>query len=358
MKKKFKKENIIIIALSLFLLFFVVLVEKNKTLVKDSLYKEKYEAAKLMEKCIEEIKREKKNRDIEIDVQYDINSTGIIGAEFNGITTTLGALEAKRTSANPNFAAVMVDLIKEAGLNKGDNVAVNFSSSFPALNIATISACEVLGVNPIIITSIGSSTWGGNNLEFTYLDMEEFLFQKGLINYKSKAISPGGAGDIGKDMDKEDLDIIINRMKNYGKEIIIEENLQRNIKTRYDLYYQNIDKIHGFINVGGNIVAFGNTTDSMNISPGVLKDKNYEVTDKTGLVQLFYSKGVSIIHILNIKELAHRYGMEIDPKGSFIVGKGDVYYAYKYPIKWILIVVIMSIILLIIFRKRTRITYD
>ena len=138
MKKQFRKEDIIIVFLSIFLLSSVVFVEGGKRLVKDRWYQEKYEAALIMKSCIEEIKQEKIRRNIEINPIYDINNTGIIGVEFNGITTTSGALEAKRTSANPNFAAVMVELLKDADLEKGDNVAVNFSSSFPALNIGVV----------------------------------------------------------------------------------------------------------------------------------------------------------------------------------------------------------------------------
>lgn len=352
MKRKHKKQNISIIILSVFLLLFIVFIEKNKSLIKDDWYEDKYEAAKLMEEWIGEIKKEKINRNIKIDSQYDINETGIIGLEFNGITTTLGALEAKRTSANPNFAAVMIDLMKSAGLDKGDNVAINLSSSFPALNIATIASCQVLDLNPIIITSIGSSTWGGNNLEFTYLDMEEFLFKEGFMKYKSKAISQGGAGDMGKDMNQDDLQVIIDRMRDYNKEIIMEEDLEKNIEIRYKLYYEDVEEIHGFINVGGNIVAFGDTMDSMNTSPGIIKDVKYDINNKIGLVQLFYYKGIPTIHILNIKDLAHKYGIEIDPTSQSMVGDGDVYYDYKYPYKLIILVILITIILLITFKKR------
>lgn len=358
MKKQFRKGDIIIVFLSILLLFSVIYVEKDKKLIKDKWYKEKYEAALIMERALLEIKEEKIRRNIEIDLKYDINATGIIGVEFNGITTTLGALEAKRTSANPDFAAIMVDLIKDAGLEEGANVAINFSSSFPALNIGVISACEVLGLNPIIISSIGSSTWGGNNLEFTYLDMEEFLFQKGVIHNKSKAISPGGARDMGRDMKQGDLGIILDRMNEYNKEIILEEQLGKNVEIRYNLYYEDIEEINMFINVGGNIVAFGNTMDSLNLFPGLIKEKKFNLSNDSGLVQLFNSKGIPIIHILNIKDLAHRYGVEIDPNRPFMIGESDVYYIYKYPSLLILLIIMITIIFLNIFKKRTKTKYD
>ena len=122
-----------------------------------------------------------KKIDIKIDKSLDKNETGLIGLEWSGITTTLGDIEAKRTSTNPDFAALLVKLFKEIGLKKGDIVAANFSSSFPALNLAFISAADTLGLKAIIITSIGSSTYGGNIEDFTYLDMENYLYSKNFI---------------------------------------------------------------------------------------------------------------------------------------------------------------------------------
>ena len=67
----------------------------------------------------EEILKEKINRGLEIDKSLDKNEIGLIGLEWSGITTTLGDIEAKRTSTNPDFAALLVKLFKEAGLKRG-----------------------------------------------------------------------------------------------------------------------------------------------------------------------------------------------------------------------------------------------
>ncbi|NLL81405.1 MAG: poly-gamma-glutamate system protein [Tissierellia bacterium] len=245
----------------------------------------------------------------------------------------------------------------EAGVKEEDYVAVNFSSSFPALNIATIVACDVMKINPIIITSVGASTWGGNNLEFTYLDMEEFLFNQGLIKNKTIAVSAGGSGDIGKDMNTEELNTILDRMRDLGKTIIFEEDLKNNIDLRKEIYYEKSRNISCFINIGGNIVAFGDTTDSINASNGLMDNDFFNVNSKTGLVQYFSSKNIPVINIINIKDLANEYGLPIDPSTDFILGQGDVYYTYSYPLKLILAVVTMSFSLLIIL-KRIRSNYE
>lgn len=357
MKNRLKKQDIFILVLSVILLLFLNIVESNKRLVRDTWYDEKYEAAKLMQKCLKEIREEKLRRGIEIDLKYDKNDTGIIGVEFNGITTTLGSLEAKRTSANPNFAAVIIHMMKQAGLKAGDKIAVNFSGSFPALNIAVLSAAEVLKLEPVIISSIGSSTWGGNNLEFTYLDMEEHLYNKGLISHKSVAFSIGGANDIGKDMNEKDVKTIVERLKKSGRKFILEEDLNKNIQIRYEIYNRDQQEIRCFVNVGGNIVSFGETADFADTPPGLITTQRFKPTDNTGLVQLFNSKNIPVTHLLNVLELAHSYGLKRDPSSPFKIGEGNVYYTYKYPTNLIILVVVLTLICLIIL-KRTRVPYD
>ena len=46
-------------------------------------------------------------KQLPIDPALDPNATGIIGDEFTPLTTSLGEVDAKRTSANPAFAAVV-----------------------------------------------------------------------------------------------------------------------------------------------------------------------------------------------------------------------------------------------------------
>lgn len=358
MKKKFKKADGIIIALAVFLIIFTFVIKGERVKVKDKWYKEKIEAASLMDKCMKEIKEEKLRKNIKIDKKYDINYTGLIGVEISSITTTSGALEAKRTSTNPNFAAVVVHMMKKAGLKKGDKIAVNFSSSFPALNIAVLSACEVLKINPIVISSIGASTWGANIPEFNYMDMEEFLYKKKILNNKSIAISIGGAADIGKDMESKVVEEILKRAKNYGRIIIHQENLQENIEERYSIYTKYSKNIKAFINVGGNIVSLGETEDSADISPGLIKTDKYKANSKSGLIQIFLEKNIPVIHMLNIKKLASDHGIGIDPVPLPKVGQGEVYYENEYPIKTILAVLSITSIIIIIYGSKVRSKYD
>ena len=100
-------------------------------------------ATRLMAEALEALKPCAAARGVVIDPSTDLNRTALIGLEESPITTSLGQLEAKRTSANPNFAGCLVRMLDEAGVRSGDAVAVGASSSFPGMILATIAAALI-----------------------------------------------------------------------------------------------------------------------------------------------------------------------------------------------------------------------
>ena len=127
---------------------------------------EMLEASRLMARATRAVGECRDAKGIRLDPEADPNGTGLIGLERSPITTSLGSLEAKRTAANPNFAGLVAALLRAAGVRAGDAVAVGASSSFPAFIIAALSAAEAMDVEPIVISSLGSSEWGANIPEF------------------------------------------------------------------------------------------------------------------------------------------------------------------------------------------------
>jgi hypothetical protein len=72
----------------------------------------------------------------------DPNRTGLIGPPYSELLTTTGQLEAKRTTTNPDVAGLIAHLLRRAGAEAGDTVAIGASASFPALLIASLTAAE------------------------------------------------------------------------------------------------------------------------------------------------------------------------------------------------------------------------
>ena len=112
-------------------------VETVKTRTKQPHYAEKMKAARLMRDSMTAIRDYRLKRLGPIDREADPAGSGMIGTLMSPITSNTGNLEAKQTTVNPNWAAVLVDLLKRAGVKKGDYIAIGFSGSFPAMNLAT-----------------------------------------------------------------------------------------------------------------------------------------------------------------------------------------------------------------------------
>lgn len=323
-----KKRQILRLAALAVLIIAFALLEATKVTIPAEDSEWKLEASRRAAACYEAIYQLKLERGLEMNAAADINHTGMIGLEYSFITTTIGNLEAKRTATNPNMAAVAVDMFQELDLQPGDKVAVNCSGSFPALNIAVMCAIEVMELDPYLISSFGSSTHGANDPELTYLDMEHYLYTKGLLQHKSNLFSIGGMEDLGKEMPQELVDTIVARIQGYGYEQFYDEDLLHNVRERYQIYRDQGD-VKCFINVGGNDASFGDSSVMVHTDGGILTELS-EKDNSTGLVQLFLKDGIPVIHLLNIKSLAADYGLPIDPVPLPEPGEGGVYSEVRY----------------------------
>ena len=91
---------------------FVVIELRSKTLVRAPYYEEKITAANLTARAFTEVKWASDSLHIPIDRINDPNETGLIGLQYSHLTTQRGDLNAKLTSTNPNYAALIVQLLK------------------------------------------------------------------------------------------------------------------------------------------------------------------------------------------------------------------------------------------------------
>jgi poly-gamma-glutamate system protein len=269
-----------------------------------------------MERAIEVVRQEYVTRGFQFDDAVDPNHTGLIGPEHTDITTTLGSVEAKRTTTNPNMAGVIVELLQEAGVNAGHTIAVGASGSFPALFVATLAATEALGVHPVIILSLGSSSYGATRSDFTLLDMYEVLTSKGVVNVLPAAVSLGGAGDVGRDYEPEIRDQLIARIRKVGIRFLYEPDLQRNVAQRMTLYLKSASsrRIAAFVNIGGSYAELGTSPLVLKLEPGLNKHAAIPAAKEThGVVFEMMEHHIPVVHLLHIKSIAMRYGLPWDP---------------------------------------------
>ena len=333
-----QKTSTLVILSAIALVSFVVSINSTTIDISPS-YDIKIKAANLMKESMVELKNVRMEAGVFIDDENDPNETGLVGSPFSLITTDEGDLDAKLTTLDPNFSAGMVELMLRMNLQKGDTVAILLTGSMPGANIAVLTAANAMGLIPMVITSVGASQWGANHADFTWLDMESILFNKGLINSRSVAASVGGRNDMGRLLSPAGREIIISNIENYNIPLIRKNRLAENIDERMKLFesFNKITNYSAMINVGGGVASLGTSFNSKLLPAGIINRSdvvNISIRDGgiEGVLAKFAKKNVPVLHVLNIKSLTEQLGMPFAPIPIPEVGSGVLYAEEKYNI--------------------------
>lgn len=279
----------------------------------------------------------------------DINRTGLIGPEWSPLTTSLGLLEAKRSSLNPNMAALLVEYFYKAGLRPGDPIAVGSSGSFPGLAIATLCAATEMKLNARCIASFGSSMYGGTRPELPTVRILRLLQQQGIIDMELLAVSPGGDDDYGENVLYEDgRDIILGLARETGVEVIDYRDIVRSIQRRLELF----GDVRCFVNVGGASANMGTSAYTLTMPNGLVLDPPPIPSEPDrGLMFEYAARGLPVIHLLNVRKLCLDNGLPFDPVPLPLPGEGRVYRHTAYSVPLAIIVLLSALCALWLGRR-------
>jgi poly-gamma-glutamate system protein len=334
--------------------------ETNRVIVPVDNYESKLEAALIVANAMETLKNERLpqfDQNSSSDVFTDPLIFTMLGVKDSPITTDEGKIEDKITAINPNFAATVVDLLLQTGVQAGDTVAVMLTGSIPGANLAVYAAIKALKLHPVIITSVGSSWWGANNPDFTWLDMERILVEKGVFDFRSIAASIGGSDDHGGlRLTKGGREMIIDAIDRNEIIFINEGNLSKNIKARLELFKRVAPLVSykSVINVGGGIAATGHSRNTEMIPAGVnikLPIMNYP---NMGAIHYFAEKGVPLVMISDVLKIARKYDLPVSQLPLPTAGKGDVFEQRKYNISVATAALVFMFIILVIVKFLDR----
>lgn len=315
----------ILLALALAAVATLGAVELARTLPHDPLREAKLAAVHRMQAGAEALRAERVRLGLPLDAEADPLGTGLIGAAYTDLTSSLGFLPSKRTSTNAAWAAVIVELLDRAGVRAGDAVAVNFSGSFPALNLAVLAALDALEVRGVIVSSVGASSHGANEPGWTWLDMERLLRERGLTTQRSEAVALGGVVDQAGGLDGDGLVLARAAIDRSGAEFLADggrATLAADVAQRLAFFEAHArGRPAAFINVGGALVALGEAphTGTRAFPSGLTLRVRPDTRaiaaddDRTGLLGRMNERGVPVIHLLNLRPLAARYGLPFDP---------------------------------------------
>lgn len=305
-------------------------------------------AATRMQNAEKYIKERIKSLGISLEAE-DLNQTYLIGPEFTELTTTPGSIDAKRSSLNPDFAALMIRYFHQAGLKKGDTIAVGTSGSFPGFVIAVTTAASEMGLHAKVIASCGASMHGGTRIDFNVFDFLQALKDGGFADFELLAVSPGSLNDQGVGCLEDILytgtrETALGLCRETGVEVIDYPDLASSIKRRLELYGDDIDL---FVNIGGASPNCGTSSYTLDFPQGLVLDPpRIPTTEDRGLNYEFAAEGIPVINLLNVRLLAQENGIAYDPVPLPSPGTGGVYASVEYSIPLIVITIVLVLAIL------------
>ena len=196
---------------------------------------EQSRANQLAGQCREHLHTARWERGLRVNTLFDPSRSGLLGPAMTTITSKPANLEAKQVSIHPQFPAAVVQMLTEAGVQRGDTVAVGWTGSFPGLNIAVAAAIESLELKPIAVASVMASQYGANEPEFTWLDMESSLYRAELIHFRSQLATVGGPADTGAGVGKDTIECVRAAADRNDVRLFRPKRLRTSIKQRMRL---------------------------------------------------------------------------------------------------------------------------
>lgn len=300
-------------------------------------YEQKLHAAQIMAEGLSAIRTYHIEHYGPIDTTNDPTASGWIGLPSSPITTNKGYLDAKETTINPNWAAVVVELLHEAGVREGNLVATGFSGSFPALNLAVLSACKAMNLKVIAISSAGASSWGANRPGLTWLDMEQILLKRKIISYRSVAASLGGTGDSAENLSQKGIAILMQAIENSGAEYLeAHADFSEGLDLRMNCYLKHAGdtRIKAYLNVGGGTLSVGTQKGKHLYSPGLNKYPPVRALAVDSILSRFARQGTPIIHLSGIRTIARQFNLPLSPESTPQPGEGPLFQTLVYN-KWL-----------------------
>jgi len=330
---------------------------------RQAYYETKLNAALRMERWMALLREAQAPGAAFVDEVNDPDRTLLVGQKHTLITSTEGNHQAKLATINPNVAAMMVQMLREAGVEPGDRVAASLTGSFPGLNLAFCAACVELQLRPTVVTSVSSSWYGANDPDFTWLDMERALAEAGEIGFRSVAASLGGADDRGRSLPPEGRELLRRAVERNGVELIHAPDVESAIAERLRIYNRELGEAVGgyaaYVNVGGGVASLGHPENAKLVPLGVSRHLPALNWPARGVIHAFSDEGVPLVNFKysprRFSALLADYGLPWRFDTVPAAGTGEIFVTERYNLRIVaLAVLLMAIAVIVVIRFDLR----
>ena len=174
---------------------------------------------------------------------------------------------------------------------------------------ASALAAEAAGLEPLVVVSLGASTWGANHPELPWPAIEAALEQNGYLGGRADFYSLGGGGEAGGGLLPEAVAGLRAAARSRGVPLLEADSLAGMVQAKSRLLGSNGVRL--LVTIGGPHSSLGDDPEALRFPPGLVFPEQVRNAGN-GVVAAALEAGLPVLHLLNIEGLARRVGIPFD----------------------------------------------
>jgi poly-gamma-glutamate system protein len=314
-----------LVALAVISLAFFSTITRTMHIVRSRSYDVKLTSARLSKQAFAVIREYQQQRGVPLDSVNDPNGTGLIGLQFSQLAYGRSDLSDALTTTNPNFSAVLVEMLGQAGVRRGDTIAVSWDGTYPALNVQLLAVAKTMGLVPVIVTAQSAGMWGANYPGLSWLDIERLLADAGLWDFRSRIATIGGETDDGRGLSPEGRLVLAAAAESAGVPVMSPTSVEGGVDRRLAVY----GGFRALVSIGRAVVDAG---DPLAKVPSRVIADRVRRNPYRGLIGAVRQKGIPVLHIGNPSQVALAYHLPVAPVPMPEPGRGRLFFERRYSV--------------------------
>ncbi len=198
---------------------------------------------------------------------------------------------------------------RELGLKPGDHIAIYSSGSFPGLLLNAVAAAEAMDLKPLLIVSLGASTWGANHPDYPWPVLAAELRRSGFMVKRADYYTLGGGAELGHGLPPEGEALLRQAAKEAGVELLAADDLEGMVARKTELLERHQPLL--FINIGGSHANLGDAHEVLRLATGVVPATDIGLAGN-GIIGVAMRNNIPVIHMLNVKSISNMVGIPYD----------------------------------------------
>jgi poly-gamma-glutamate system protein len=174
-----------------------------------------------------------------------------------------------------------------------------------------IAAAEAMQLEPLLIVSLGASTWGANHPDSPWPAIAAELRRNGFVSKRADYYTMGGGAELGHGLPPEGDTLLRKAASGAGVELLTADSLEGLISRKMELLEEFQPRV--LVSIGGSQANLGIAEEVLRLQPGLVP-VSQAAQAGNGVIGAAMRDGTPVIHMLNIKSISNRVGIPYDSR--------------------------------------------